>query len=141
MQLVKSLWECDSQAFLYEALKSLNLLLEGNRRMKESKINKALAKPLLVQTLKGPFFKVGLVAVVLIALIGTQQGQTREDSVQRIKNNDNLFVGNIKASNSCPVGEVLGAYDKPIYNEEGTLIIDWEKAWMCFPEAFEPASS
>ena len=112
--------------------------------MKKLKINKALAKPLLIQTLKGLFFKVGFVAVVLIALIGTQLGQTREDSVQHIRDSDNrgfLVVGDIKASNPCPVGEVLGVYDKPIYNEEGTLIIDWKKAWMCFPEAFESASS
>ncbi len=110
--------------------------------MKELKRNKFLARPLLIQIRKGLFFKVGFVVVVLIILIGTQLGQTREDSVQRIRSDGNSghLVGDIKASNPCPVGEVLGEYDKPIYNEEGA-IIDWEKAWMCFPEAFELVSS
>ena len=112
--------------------------------MKELKRNKVLATPFLTETLKGFFFKVGLVTVVLIALIITQLGQTREDSVQNFNSDDNsriLVLGGSKASNSCPVGEMLGAYDKPIYNEEGTLIVDWEEAWMCFPEAIEPAFS
>ena len=104
--------------------------------MKELKRNKVLATPFLTQTLKGVFFKVGLVAIVLITLIGTQLGQTREDLAQH-KSADKrelLVLGDNETSNSCLKGEILGAYDKPIYNEERTLIIDWEEAWMCFPE-------
>ena len=106
--------------------------------MKKLKINKVLANPLLIQPLKGLFFKAGLVAVVLITLIGTQLGQTRESSVQHIRSDDNrglLVVDDIKTNNPCLAGEILGEYDEPIYNEEG-IIIDWGKAWMCFPEAF-----
>ena len=104
--------------------------------MKELKRNKFLATPSLTQTLNSVFFKVGFIAIVLVALIGTQLGQTREDLAQRksIDNRELLVLGYNETSNSCLIGEILGAYDKPIYNEERTLIIDWEEAWMCFPE-------